>query len=418
MTTIDPFERELPVALADLADAQTPDYFIDLLGRTARTRQRPAWAIPGRWFTSMPGFTARPALALVAIVIVAVVGGAFILGRSDQGVGPPTTTASPGPSSTPYPSPQPLPSALIGGWLAPLRDSPIVQERASSIYFGALNGDPAAPDFAIGGPGGGEWNAPGTVRETAPGLIEVVARGSLGGCTIGDVGHYRWSTTADGAWLTLVKVDDACANRAGIAAGTWVRDGSADNRGGPVVQANFDPIFSFTLPAGVWLGGGGNGVITADADPATFKVWQDPDGFKDFCDHTQGTTVLERGIDPFLAYLRESSGLTVSNQREATVDGRRAVVVDIGGRSDVARPCWTNPDNGESSMILQWSQHADPSARWATEIGSSPWPIVITEVDGHTLVFEAVTGANTLDQATLDSVRFLDALPTAPPPSS
>ena len=43
-------------------------------------------------------------------------------------------------------------------------------------------------------------------------------------------------------------------------------------------------------------------------------------------------------------------------------------------------------------MILQWTQHADLGARWATGIGGTSWPIVITEVNGHTLVFEDLKG--------------------------
>lgn len=35
----------------------------------------------------MPAITARPALAIVAIVIVAILGGAFLLNRPDQSVG-------------------------------------------------------------------------------------------------------------------------------------------------------------------------------------------------------------------------------------------------------------------------------------------------------------------------------------------
>jgi dipeptidyl aminopeptidase/acylaminoacyl peptidase len=49
MTPIDRFERGLPAALSDLADPRTPDYFIDILGLTARTRQRPAWTSLERW---------------------------------------------------------------------------------------------------------------------------------------------------------------------------------------------------------------------------------------------------------------------------------------------------------------------------------------------------------------------------------
>ena len=416
MTPIDRLERQLPAAFTDLADERTPDYFVDILGRTARSRQRPAWAFPGRWFPTMPAITSRPALAIVAIAIVAFLGGAVILSRSNQSVGNPSSTPSPGPSATPYPSPLPLPGALVGGWLAPLRDSPIVQGRLSSILFGALDGNPDMPDFAIGGPGGGEWNAPASVREVSPGLIELTSTGALGGCTRGDIGHYRWSTSTDGAWLTLTHVDDACKNRADIAPGIWVRDGSTDSHGGPLVSANFDPIFSFTLPDGTWLGGGGNGVITADTSggEATFKVWQDPDGFNDFCDETKGTVVLQRGIDPFLQFLRSpASGVIVSNERETTLDGHRAVVFDMAGK-DVAKPCWTNPDNGETNLVLQWTQHADPGWKWAGDIGFPPYPIVVTEVGGHTLVFENIKGVNTLDQSVLDSVRFLDALPTPP----
>jgi hypothetical protein len=49
MTTIDRFERELPTALSDVAGSGRTDYLTDILGRTARTSQRPAWASLERW---------------------------------------------------------------------------------------------------------------------------------------------------------------------------------------------------------------------------------------------------------------------------------------------------------------------------------------------------------------------------------
>lgn len=49
MTPIDTFERRLPAALSDLAAPSTPDYLTDILGRTAATSQRPAWASLERW---------------------------------------------------------------------------------------------------------------------------------------------------------------------------------------------------------------------------------------------------------------------------------------------------------------------------------------------------------------------------------
>jgi Tol biopolymer transport system component len=49
MMPIDRFERALTAALADLADPRIPDYITDVLGQTARTRQRPPWASLERW---------------------------------------------------------------------------------------------------------------------------------------------------------------------------------------------------------------------------------------------------------------------------------------------------------------------------------------------------------------------------------
>ena len=107
-TPIDPFERQLPDLLPDLAAARTPDYLIDILGQTARTRQRPAWATPGRW-NSMLSFGTRPALvAVTATALVVLVGAAFLINRGGQSAagGPP----SPAPTMWPAPSPTPLAS--------------------------------------------------------------------------------------------------------------------------------------------------------------------------------------------------------------------------------------------------------------------------------------------------------------------
>ena len=49
MTTPMRHERDLPPILGDLAMAPYPDYVDDVLGRTGRMRQRPAWTFPGRW---------------------------------------------------------------------------------------------------------------------------------------------------------------------------------------------------------------------------------------------------------------------------------------------------------------------------------------------------------------------------------
>src|SRR4051812_47829617 len=49
MTTFERFERDIPELMTELAPAQVPDYFDDMLRTTATHRQRPAWSYPERW---------------------------------------------------------------------------------------------------------------------------------------------------------------------------------------------------------------------------------------------------------------------------------------------------------------------------------------------------------------------------------
>ena len=65
MTQFDRFERELPAGAATTSPVpRTPDYLTDILGRTARTRQRPAWASLERW---LPMDLATPRAATARI---------------------------------------------------------------------------------------------------------------------------------------------------------------------------------------------------------------------------------------------------------------------------------------------------------------------------------------------------------------
>ena len=62
MTANDRFDRRFPDMLEELAQPQTPDWFDDFVGLTARTRQRPAWTLPERWLP-MSEIARRPVLA-------------------------------------------------------------------------------------------------------------------------------------------------------------------------------------------------------------------------------------------------------------------------------------------------------------------------------------------------------------------
>ena len=104
MTPIDRFERTLPVALTDLAAPRTPDYLTDILGRTARTRQRPAWASIERWLPMQIASTRVPTtrlpwrqlgvLALLALLLAAAI--AAYVGSHQRKLPPPFGQASNG----------------------------------------------------------------------------------------------------------------------------------------------------------------------------------------------------------------------------------------------------------------------------------------------------------------------------------
>jgi Tol biopolymer transport system component len=104
MTPIDRFERQLPTALTDLAVPRTPDYLTDILGLTARTRQRPAWASVERWLpmqlVSQRATVARMpwrqlgVLALIALLLAAML--ALYVGSQQRRLPPPFGPAANG----------------------------------------------------------------------------------------------------------------------------------------------------------------------------------------------------------------------------------------------------------------------------------------------------------------------------------
>ncbi len=337
MTPIDRFERQLPGALTELADPRTPDYLIDILGQTARTRQRPAWITPGRW-NPMSGLMARPALltAIVAVLIV-LVGGALLMSRRDlPAVGGPT--ASPGnstaePSSAASPAvvaPGPVPAAIVGTWIAPVRPvGGLTQSATSSIRFDDLKDDPQAPGFNID-LGDRSFGQEARADEVEPGVLRFVSRSSPGGCLDKDVGRYRWSMpSAD--HLTLELIADQCSARSAIAPGDWIRSGVGESDGGPGIAADFTPFFEFTLPAGTYRGHGNmhDAISLEGSDGSVFKAWKDIDGFVDPCDDAKGRVDLDPGIDAVVTYLSTSDGLTVTDTQDTTVDGHRAVQVAL-----------------------------------------------------------------------------------------
>ncbi len=89
MMPSDRFDRRLPAILDEIAQPRTPDYFDDLLGLTARTRQRPAWTLLERWLPMVdiarqPAFARqvpwRPIAVLALILLLVAASLAFVIG--------------------------------------------------------------------------------------------------------------------------------------------------------------------------------------------------------------------------------------------------------------------------------------------------------------------------------------------------
>jgi hypothetical protein len=224
MTPIDRLERQLPAAFADLADERAPDYLVDLLGRTARTRQRPAWAFPGRWFP-MQALASRPALAgIAAAVIVVVIGGGLYLSRSDgSSIGGPSASPTPSPTTSPTPSmspstdPTPIAQALRSTWVGAPRDIAAIPERFRYRFrldAGFL--DFPTDDFSV-------RSILSFAEMTGSETIRFTSTTDKDGCAAGDVGDYSWSLSPAGTRLTLTLVDDGCATREAALPGDWFK---------------------------------------------------------------------------------------------------------------------------------------------------------------------------------------------------
>lgn len=369
----------------------------------------------------MPSLTSPRAVGLLAVAALALaLIGSALLGGGGGPTPAPSIAPNPTPSPVVPPSPSPsgasLPDGVLGGWVAASR--------------GTLAEGPGDHSFMVFGPpqDGSPvtfWLEPVGLRPTlvaaahAEGPDEFAIRtfSPDGGCPLDSLGRYRWSTTADGQWLTMTLIEDECDVRAQIIPGAWQRSAAHRSSGGPLVAALFEPVFTMTLPPGDYLGRGATerDSLVLDSDASTYKVWRDLDGFVDPCDIYGGRIDLE-GMDDVVAYFEDDPRFTVTEREELTIDGRPAVLLRFTIGADIEPPCWSfDGDQADLTGVLTFVPHAWTSGFWNDKIGGEDG-LVITEVDGVSLTFEWLTfGARQeVDRATLDTIRFVDALPEPP----
>jgi hypothetical protein len=419
-------------AWLELGPNEAPDRPIAAVLQAIETtpQVRRPWRWPVWRSTTMSRITI---LAVLAGTIALVVGGLVLTSGTNTD---PVPTIAPSPvdaSAAPAPPLATLPEGIGGGWVAASRGTTIedLRDGAESALGGnaavttiAIMDDPTdtqPPHFWLDRRGTALLES--SVAEVSPGVIRLtMVTMANPGCVGRDSGDYRWSLSPDGQWLTLELVEDACETRAEILPGTWQRSLAHDSSGGPGIAAIYDPYLTFTLPEDTYLGWGlGLDALVVDSEVRTFKVWKDLDGFADPCDLSKGRLAIDPGMDALLDYFRTDPRFTVTSEEEFQLDGHRAVDLRFTMGANLSAPCWDlDGDPANKNGVLTWVPGAeiDPNHFWNGPIGS-PGLLVITEVDGATLAFEAATidgGDFAIDRATLDTVRFLDTLP-APPPS-
>ena len=410
MTRERDFDR-IARAWLELGPQEAPDRAVEaVLGaiETESQVRRPRW-----WPMWRPMTMTRIRILAVAMGLTAIAAGTVILGGGSQ------RQPTPSPSSLPTPAasaavepstaavPGPVPAAVLGSWIAPLREAPgITQAATSGISFMDGKENPAEPGFALDLGLHNSFPQEARADEVEPGVLRLVSRPSPGGCQDRDVGRYRWSMPSDDV-LVLELIADACAAREAVVPGTWIRSGIGDSEGGTGIAAAFTPFFEFTLPAGQYdgLANGLDGAVAVNGrDGSALHAWKDPDGFVDPCDEAGGRVDLESGVDPFVAYLSASPELTVSGTTERLIDGGRAVQVDVTTRDGLAAGACAD------GAVLLWAPHVWQVDGITLEIGQTE-TYIVTEVDGTTIVFEADDAAGGVAASVLDSIHFIDELP-------
>jgi len=419
-TPIDPVERHLPEALTDLASPRTPDYFIDILGQTARVRQRPAWVRPGRWF-GVNGFFGRPAIVAVVVVLVAVVGGGILLAQRNQStIGSPASspsvapgTAAPSAAATSSLAPAAaLPNALLYSWMGPSRTieglgswtrTQIVFKNGLTYTTGTQVGTYLTSDV-----------------DASIGTMRLTLRQDEAGCHAGDVGDYTWSLAPAGATLTLTVSADPCAARANAFGGTWFRQACTNTEDGCLgdmdagvhpsqyltprrpVGGPWQPMWgalTYTVPAG-WSNSqdwpnefsltpsADYAKETADGPPAGayHEIWvvAQPRGNKAVADCGRSIDPkADQTVDGLLRWVAAEPALTSTAPVPITIDGHPGKWVDVALKATWTPKCLGGIGKPERDMFAYPTEQADDA--WIAGIaGKERERVILLDLDGTT----------------------------------
>ncbi len=377
-----------------------------VLQATEAASQLRAWPRIGPW---RPNMNRISLVAAVALIALALVGGAVIL----TGGQPRPTTALPTPTPTTASTPTAAanvttPVALRATWVA----QPGARSGSGSegIPVARLEIAPASLSVAMSGSSSFFGQA------VAGGPEELAFRTTIGsGCQPGDLGRYRYDLASDGAVpnsdgtrLRLTAIADSCPARQAVLEREWVRAIDADNAGGRGVAVNFDPMFMVTLPHKTFAAQAGPDGLTLDAsDGSAFVATRNPWGWTEPCSARGGAKLeLAPTAAAFATYLAGLPGMTVQ-QEAVEIDGRPAVHLVVP--TTVTDGCQAT---GIAGRINEWTT-SDPASTggWFITQGDTD-SIYLVEVDGNLFLLQwlepTISKANEL--AVLSTVHFVSTL--------
>ena len=421
-TPMDQFERGLPDALADLASPRTPEYMADILGQTARTRQRPTWVAPGRW-PSMRTPVARFVLIGALALLVATVGGAlFIASRPD---------------------PRPIPRhAIVTGDLVP---TDLLHLWVGSPRRMPLIGDPSAgmlilnrSDLMVTDDHGQTYASRAVLTDDGALLVQSAAIDAW--CADGTVGRYEWSVSDTGHALMLSASHDPCAARQAVLAGAWAlrpqEDRPCFHRRGALADGTFRSV-SFEPAAGDSGPGRGFGHVTYTVPSGWTNIIDSPVAFglapttaalapgdgdivgtrggilllarpavidHQTCDLADDTTV-SRSADGIMSFIVGSSNFDASVPRLITLAGMRGVWSDIGWASSGPAPC-----GAVGSTILSAS-YGPMSQTLTLAAGARMRLFLLDRADGEVMAIAITsTSSDRFDMFVAEAMPILELL--------
>jgi hypothetical protein len=205
-------------AYTDLATGRRIDPLA--ISRTAISSPRPGGQWQRRLGAGLVGRRiagVRWAVALVAVVLIGVVGVTILQRTSNFGIGPGPTPAI-SPTSSPAASASgPIPKDLRHSWERPYAVTPDLDQWRTGFLS-------LATDLVDFGPEPGAGASKSAITASGSDALVATATAETHGCAIGDTGTYRWSLEGKGTVLTLTAISpDACAAREKALAGQWVR---------------------------------------------------------------------------------------------------------------------------------------------------------------------------------------------------